>query len=164
MAAGTQTLTTANKKAFWRKIKQATNYSYNVPLDPGGLFAFDSGSQTVAATNTETQDDELFVLQFPDGAYLVDLQVEFSDLDTGANLIVDTIVETSGGTETVLITGTNPQSAVKDELDANAGHLLRDVGGQYLGFKVTTGAAGGAQAGTVRYKGLIWIGTPLTGF
>ena len=165
MAADTQILSSANKKSFWRKIMQQTRYGYSVPLDPGGLYAFDTGAATVAATNTETADDELFVLQFPDGAYLVNLQVTLTDLDSHGTptLVLDHIVENAAGTEVVLISGsTVGQAAGSDELDANGGHLLRDVGGMYLGFKVSTGAAT-AAAGTVRYKGLIWIGSPITG-
>lgn len=163
MGAGTVT-TGANPEAFYNLLKDETRARKLPNALPCGVYAFDSGSTTVADTYTETAGDEFFPIRFPTKrkCYIVALQVTFSDLDSGANLIVDTIVEDTAGTETVLITGTNPQAAVNDEMDINAGNLLREVTGQYLGFKVTTGAAGGAVAGTVRYKGLVYLGDPVS--
>lgn len=162
MPAGTDT-TGANPEAFYNLLKDETRSRKLPNALPCGVYAFDSGTITVAATHTETANDEFFPIQFPSKrkCYLVALHTTYSDLDTGANLILNTIMETTGGTETILITGTNPQSAVSDELDANGFHLLRECTGQYLGFKVTTGAAGGAQAGTMQYRGLIYLGDPV---
>lgn len=168
MAAGAQILTSANKRSTFRRLKQATNYRNNISFDPVGLYAFDTGAQTVAATNTETANDLLFTFQFPNDCYLYDLQVTVTDLDSGANLVFDVITSdtgASGGTEVVLINDTSiGQTGGSDELDRNNGLMLSDVSGLYLGIKVGTGAAAGAQAGTIRFKGLLHMGAPLTGF
>jgi hypothetical protein len=167
MAAGYQIATTANKRTTWRQIMKDTRYSANVPLDPVGLYAFNTGAQTVAITNTETIADALFTFQFPNNCYLYDLQVTFSALDAGSTLVVDVITSTtgaSGGTEVVLINdSTAGQAGGSDELDRNTGHMLRDVSGLYLGFKVGA-AATTVAAGTVTFKGIIHIGSPVTGF
>jgi len=160
MPAGTAYSSIANSDSFFRKAKRITAVHKNPNLRPVGLFAFDSGADTVAATNTETAGDELFTIKFPDETYLLSLQVTASVLDSNGipALVFDTIVEDSAGSETVLINdSTIGQAGGSDELDANAGHILRDVSNQYLGFKVATGAAT-AAAGTIRYKGLVWMG------
>lgn len=168
MAAGTQYLDSANSKSFMRLLKKENNYRQNIRFDPAGFFAFDSGAQTVATTNTETIADELFVLKFPDNTYIYDLQVTVTDLDSDGTptLELDHIVENSAGTETILINGsgsTIAEAGGSDDMDRGAGNMFKDVSNQYLGFKVRTAAATPA-AGTVRYKGIIYIGAPLTGF
>lgn len=167
MAAATDIRSSANKQAFWRKVKKDTNYQVAVPYDPQGIYAFDTGDVTVASTNVDDADDELFVLKFPDGTYLVNLQVTVSDLDTHGTptLELNHIVENDAGTEVIVIAGassTIAEAGGSAMMDTAGGHLLRDVGGMYLGFKVATDSAT-AAAGTVRYKGLIWMGAPITG-
>lgn len=160
MAAGTAYSSIANAESFYRKAKRITAVQKNPNLRPVGVYAFDSGADTVATTNTETADDELFTLKFPDETYLISLQATATDLDSNVApaLVFDVIVEDSAGTEVVLINDTTiGQAGGSDELDANSGHILRDVSNHYLGFKVGTGAAT-AAAGTIRYKGLVWIG------
>lgn len=164
MPAGTDIRSSANTKAFYRKVKQVANQLFSEQLTTDyNIYAFDTGSVTVNATNVETAADELFFLQFPSGAKILDLQCVSSDMDTGANLIFDYIVETTAGVETVLITNVNGQAAATKET-IDAGKKYTDVGGQYFGIKVTTGAAGGAQAGTIRVKGQFYMGDLLTGF
>lgn len=162
MAAATDIRASANKKAFFRKLQQKARFKQLPGEVDGGFYAFDSGTITVNATNVDDANDELFVLKFPEGAKIINLRVDFSDMDSGANLLIDVNVETDGGSETTLINAVNAQSAVVDELDA--GLMFTDVGGQYLGHKVQVGAAGGALAGTARYRGVIFMGDLLTGF
>ena len=166
MAAAYSIGSTANKGATWRRLMQETRYANNVPLDPKGLFAFDTGAQTVAATNTDDVGDALFTFQFPNDCYLYDLQVTVTDMDAGTDLVLDVITSdtgASGGTEVVLINDTTiGQAGGSDELDRNLGYMLKDVSGLYLGIK--TGVAGSGVAGTVRFKGIVHIGSPVTGF
>lgn len=124
-----------------------------------GLVPF---SQTIEipTTSSDEADDEYFFFTFPKKAYLVDLQVTAEALDGHATptVVFDVISETSGGTETVLINDTTVgQAGGSDRLDADGGHLLRDVSLQKLGIKIETGAAT-AQAGDVTLKGFFWAG------
>lgn len=164
MAAGTDIRNSANKKASYRRIRQFKSDVVAREQRPdGGIYVFDTGDVAVAATNTETVDDILLVFQFPLGAKLLGLKTVWSDLDTGALLIANTVVRTEAGAETVLMTGHNMQTAgSKDVLDA--GKLFTDVGGQYLGFHVTTGSGAGATTGTIRYYGMFYMGDMITGF
>lgn len=169
MAAGYQLLSVANKRAVWRRFMQDARRKNAVPLDPQGFYAFNTGAQTVEATNVETAADALFVFQFPNDCYLYDLQVTITDIDTDGSpaAVFDVLTSTtgaSGGTEVVLINdSTIGQAGGSDELDRNSGHMFRDVSGLYLGIKMATGAAT-AAAGTITFKGIVHIGAPITGF
>lgn len=168
MAAAYSIGSTANKRSTWRLIKHATNYTNNVPFDPQGFFAFDTGAQALAATNVDDADDAKFTFQFPDNCYIYDLQATVTDLDGDAApaLVFDVITSTtgaSGGTEVVLINDSDAgQAGGSDELDRNSGHMFRDVSGLYLGIRVVTPAATPA-AGTIRFKGIIHVGSLITG-
>ena len=166
MAAGTAYTASYNVENFTRLCRKITGVRKNPNLMPAGVYMFDSGSQTVAATNTETAADELFSLVFPGDCFLIGLQVQVSDLDSnGAPAIVfDVNAQTSAGVNTTLINDTTiGQAGGYDELDANVGAYLLDVSNQKLGFKIVTGAAT-AVAGTVRYKGLVYIGPKAENF
>lgn len=159
--------TAANKRAFFRQLKRVNNYRQNVKNDPGGIFGFSTGAQTVATTNIDDADDAMFFIQFPNNTYLLNLQYTWTDVDSATAFVWDAVTSTtgaSGGTEVVLINdSTTGQAAGSDELDANAGHVLRDVSNLYLGFRVVT-AAGTPVAGTVTIKGTVLIGDLVTGF
>ena len=165
MAAATTFGNAATSSLFWRQMKRALNYRNNVRLDPlgGGLFAFDTGAVTISTDKVDDIGDEHYVLRFPDQTYLVALQVTSTEMDTGVDaLVMDFQTQTSGGTEAKLITGsTIGQGGGSDELDANLGSSLLDVSNLYLGHEVTTDAATPA-AGTLRYKGLVWMGAPIS--
>lgn len=169
MAAAYSIGSTANKKSSFRRLKKENTYRKNIPLLPQGFFAFDTGAQTVATTNVDDAGDALFTFQFPADCYLYDLQVTVTDLDSdgSAALVFDVITSTtgaSGGTEVVLINDTTiGQAGGSDELDRNGGLMLSDVSEKYLGIKVATASAT-AAAGTIRFKGIIHIGSPITGF
>lgn len=158
MAASTTTLSTANAESFDRVSRRVTAIQKNPNLKPQGVYAFDSGALTVATTAIDETNDEHFGLKFPGDTYLIDLQATATDMDTGNAVVLDVIVEDDAGTEVVLINAsTIGQGAGSDELDADGGHLLRDISNHFLGFKVET-LATTPVAGTIRYKGLVWRG------
>lgn len=162
MAAATVNKAPVNDHTFKNLAKAKTRFRKAPNETPDGVYAFDTGAVTVATTEIDDVDDEVFYLTFPGKCYLLDLWVDWSDVDTHATptLEVDHIVETSGGTETILIaTSTAPQSGAVDELDA--GLRFTDVSNRKLGHRVVTSAAT-AAAGTVRYKGLVYIGDLLS--
>jgi len=158
MAAGTQNLSSVNAYTF-ASIAKRQMRDERLPDDHlRGSFSFTTGARTVAATNTETEADELFVLTFPEKCYLEHLLVTITDVDTNATptLVFDVIVENSAGTEVVLINdATIGQAGGTDELDANL--FLTDVSEKKLGIKVVTGSAT-AAAGTITFKGRVWLG------
>jgi len=130
-----------------------------------GLFAFTTTAE-VPTTSLDTQNDEYFFFTFPaqTNCYLVALEVTTDDLDAHATpaLVFDVNIENAAGTEVTLINNTTiGQGGGSDLLDADGGHILRDVTGQKLGIKIVTIAATAAE-GTVTLKGLFWAGDPIS--
>ena len=167
MAAATVTLSSANKKTAYRLFERVRR-GLNIPnSNPDGLLLpLDSGSFTPASTSTDDAGDVIRALQVPFGFKLVSLQiVSTAEVDTGGNaLVFDVTAETEAAVHTTLISGcTVGQGATdKDDLDANSGHLLRDIGASYISLKITTPATGNAGTGALRVKALGYMGDLVT--
>lgn len=158
MAAATVNDVNVNNKSFQRKLNHVSNARFGAPNKPNGLFYFDTGDRSIAATSGDDTNDEFFVLTFPANTRLLALQYSSSDRDTGAAMVEDVIVENAAGTEVVLINDTQTgRGSASDELDLGGSHFGRDVSGMKLGLKVVT-AGSSAAAGTVRFKGVVLIG------
>jgi hypothetical protein len=144
--------TTANKLALTnainKKARQRRNSEYSAR---GGLFLIRK-TINIAATDVDTANDELDLLVFPDGAYLVRAAFKFTSLDSNASKTLTlnvNINNTSGVAEkTILATSQTPRAGGYVEADTTAEVLGYDVGGKTLTTKVGTVAATPA-AGTV---------------
>lgn len=160
MPASTVIAATANDQTFYRGAKVINNGMFAAPLRPLGIYPFDTGAVTVATTSLDDIGDEVFVVKFPDNCYLGDFQITVTDMDSNATptLVFSVITENSAGTEVVYTaTTTIGQGGGTDEPDLGVQVLGKEVSNLYLGIKVTTAAATAAQ-GTVRIKGLVWLG------
>jgi hypothetical protein len=158
MAAATSTATSANKASLWRKLQRVTAARATKNLRPTGLYLIEA-SAAVATTNVDDANDELRIVEFPDGqVYLLDLKVELTDCDTnGAPALVVDFITDDGSTEAVLINdSTIGQAGGTDDLDANVDMDNLEVGGKFLAMKVVTAAAT-AAAGTVTVRALVYI-------
>jgi hypothetical protein len=149
----------ANKAALSRALRKNQIARGQKPTKPSGLFVIERAIP-VAATNVETANDELYLLQFPDGnVRLLNLRITATDLDTDGSpaLVFSIKTETTGGTEVTLISGsTIGQAGGSDDLDANTPLASLDVGGEYLIMDVSTGAAT-AAAGTLTVQATVFI-------
>lgn len=165
MSAATVTAATANADSIFRQIKTIQNKKTVKPLAPQGLYYIDTGAVAFATTQIDDINDETYVLQFPQGCYLVgsSLEVTYSDMDTHVTPTLAFDVKTDdGSTEVTLISNsTGAQTGTYDQADADLGFQLKDVSGLYLNFKVKT-AASTAAAGTVRVRCLVFLGDKVT--
>ena len=166
MAAETVTLARANKKSLHELFKRlAQGFKLSPRATDGAVYFFDTGSYTPPSTVTDDIGDKVQLLRFPDGARLGFVSIwSTAEIDGGSALVWDLQATTSGGTETVLISGCTVGRGASDEddLDANLGANGPglDVGGQFLELEVTTPATSNAGTGAIRARGWVWMGTP----
>lgn len=160
--ASTVTSSHANSAAFWRLIKKEVNRRHASPLAPRGIFPF-VVSETVATTSIDDVNDEVRLVKFPDRCYLIALQVTATDMDTNATptLRFDVQVDDDSTEVDLIANSTVGQGGGSDELDEDAGHLLREVSNKYLQIKVDAVSATPAS-GTLTFKGLVYIEAPTT--
>ncbi len=165
MAAGTaySSLTSATDLGFGKRAAKVNNSRYVAPLRPGGIYTFDTGALTVATTNIDDVNDELRLLRFPDRCFLLALQVTATDMDTNGapTLSFDVQIDNNTAEVDLIANSTIGRTGGSDELDINAGHILRDVSLNWLQIKVDAAAATGA-AGTIRAKGVVLINQSLS--
>jgi hypothetical protein len=106
---------------------------------------------TVPATSVDDNDDILRLFKCPAGAYIREWRSSPSDLDSGANLVYSILaINDADATQVTLVSGSN-----KGQAGTASDRLLDDAVGKYVGnywiaLKATTGAAGGAAAGTLK--------------
>lgn len=164
MTATTATSSKATQYNFREYLLRNTKTRKLTNELPHGVYAFTFEAE-VPTTSTDEADDEYRLGYFPNNynIYLVDLQVTTDDLDTNATpTAVFDVITDDGSSEVVLINdSTVMQGGGSDRLDADGGHLLRQVDGKWIGIKMATEAATPA-AGTVTLKGLVYVGTPIT--
>jgi hypothetical protein len=108
---------------------------------------------TVPATAIDDANDILRLSpKFGPDTVLHDFAGTPSDLDSGANHVYDIIwVTEAGATTLTLVSGSTKGQAASGSDEAAAAAKYRHVGEGYLAMKTTTGAAGGATAGTYSY-------------
>jgi hypothetical protein len=121
----------------------------------------------LAATQVDFAADATNLFLFPDKAYLWSpIYVDVDDLDTGAGLVWDLVVEDTDGSNAVVLIddSTVGQAAGTDVSDDEQADLLRDVSGKYLRLEIATAAAT-PVAGTfrVRFAYFAGFGGQLTG-
>lgn len=106
---------------------------------------------SLATTNIDNADDGVVFYQFPSAAYLWDLSVYATDMDTNATptLVFDVgIGDSDGAVDTVLINDTTiGQGAGRDDLDATVQKWV-NCSSKYLMIDIVTAAAT-AAAGTL---------------
>ena len=162
MSAGTSTLARANKKSLYELFKRVKRSLIRPDSNPDGLFLpFDSGNFTPVDAETESADDQLRVLRFPDGAKLYDLQiVSTAELDSGAAWVYDLQVDDDTTEYTLIANCTVGRGASdEDEMDLNTGYRFLDVGGFYLQLKTSTPPTGNTGTGVLRVKGMLYMGS-----
>ena len=163
MPATTVNSSSVNSKAFQNKLNKVANYRGAAPNRPAGLYAFDTQDMTIVAAQAGDAGDEFFFFTAPGNCKLVEIEYTSSDRDSNVSptLVEDVISETAAGVETILVTGATSGQAgtVSAMLDRTTEMFMKDISGQKIGLKVTTGAAT-AAAGTGRLKGIVLIGTP----
>lgn len=162
MAAATSTASSANKKALYRKLIRDTTGRSVKTTKPNGFYMIEA-AVAVATTNIDDVNDELRLIEFPDGnVYLFGLKIEATDMDTnGSPTLQFDIITDDGSTERTLISNsTIGRAGGTDDLDADVDMDFLEVGGKFLAMKVDTAAAT-AAAGTLTARALIYI-NPIT--
>jgi hypothetical protein len=142
----------ANKDALANAINKKARRRRNAEYAAnGGLFLI-RRTINIAAADVDTANDELDLLVFPDGVFLVRAAFKFSALDSNASktLTMNVNINTPAGAveKTILATSQTPRAGGYVEADATGEVLGYDVGGKILTTKVGTAAAT-AAAGTV---------------
>lgn len=164
MAASTATSSRATLYNFREYLLRNTRTRKKPGDLPHGVYAFIFEAE-VPTTSTDEQNDEYRLGYFPDdyNIYLMDLQVTADDMDTHATptAVFDVNLDDGSSEVTLINNSTVMQGGGSDELDADAGHVLRSVSGNWLVVKMVTAGATPA-AGTVTLKGLVYVGTPIT--
>jgi hypothetical protein len=121
----------------------------------------------LATTQTDHVDDNTNLFLFPDVAHLWSpIYVDIDDLDTGAGLQWDLVVEDTDGTNSVTLisNSTAGQAAGTDLSDDEQADLLRDVSGKYLRIEIdVVGATPVAGTFRVRFAYFAGFGGQLTG-
>lgn len=157
MTATTVTASTANKASLYRKLLKLQAAAASRPMRPRGPYVLAPAAITLATTSIDEAADKVTLLEFPDGCYLLALEITVTDMDTNVSpaLVFDINKVTSAGVATTLINdSTRGQAGGKDELDVDVGALGLDVGGCLLQFQVVTAAAT-AAAGTIAVRAII---------
>lgn len=155
----------ANTSQFLRNLKRAENARMVRPLNPNGLYYFDTGNITVPVASRNEADDEYFLIGFPENSYLVDLFVNGTDIgDNNCELkVVSGPAATIGTGLTDLIAAARVDAATWTMLGPDAAYSYHDIGGDYLGIKITTAPiVATATTTTVRMRGLVYVGTAIS--
>lgn len=155
------TAATANKKATYRALQKRKTKDHNERLAPNGLFYIEKDCPVLAA-DLDLQDDETYLIQFPDVCYLMAGSVTVTDMDSGVAALVFDINVDDGSTEQTVINDSTIGQGGGSAAFSNTKVPGMDVGGQYLALKVVT-AAGTAAAGTVTVRVLVST-TKVSGF
>jgi hypothetical protein len=160
MGAGVALTTIANYgfEPFRRAVRKWITHREASPGDFFGLVPFDTGALTVPATAIETQDDVLVLFQFPvNVSGLLDLEATVTDLDTGTDLLFKIGYGLVDGTyqgELIPAATVGALGQTGGTVKATLPLLGQDLSGKYCILK-TTATAAGAQAGTIRIRGVI---------
>lgn len=151
MAAGTTNSNAALNKdgsgALERHLRSAlAHQAFGVPIVVGDKV-------TVPTTAIDDANDILRLSpKFGPDTVLHDFAGTPSDLDSGTNHVYDIIWVTEAGVTTVtLVSGSTKSQAASGSDECAAAARYKHVGEGYLAMKTTTGAAGGATAGTYSY-------------
>lgn len=114
---------------------------------------------TIPATSVDDASDIVRLFKAPAGAYIWAWRSTPSDMDSGANLVYDIVAtDDSDVVKLQMVTGSTKAQAASGSdalLDAARG---RYIGNYWVAVKVTTGAAGGALAGTLKCAWQLSIG------
>lgn len=156
MAAGTYISTLSTAATLNREVNAIFSSRESAPGRPGkgGLVGPFTVTAVLPTASVDDNDDKVNLFVFPSSFLLVGMSVNFPDLDTGANLVQSVLAVTVAGgtTQATLISATQAgRTGANDDLDANLDAPI-DVGGCYCQLHTTTGAAGGAQGGTITVK------------
>lgn len=129
----------------------------NLQNGPFGQLVPIGDKVTVPATSVDDANDILRLSpKFGPDTVLWDFAGTPSDLDSGANHVYDIIWVTEAGVTTLtIVSGSTKGQAATGSDEAAAAAKGRLVGEGYLAMKTTTGAAGGATAGTYNYGMLL---------
>lgn len=132
----------------------------NLQNAPFGTIVPVGDSVAVPATSVDDANDILRLSpKFGPDTVLWNFTGTPSDLDSGANHIYDIIWVTEAGVTTLtIVSGSTKGQAASGTDEAAAAAKGRLVGEGYLAMKTTTGAAGGATAGTYNYAMLLSSG------
>lgn len=170
MAAATVSTTLAsNGPQTFESLLQHKQFGIiNIQNRPSKSFMFDSGDQTILSTQTNDVNDRTLLFQFPakyGAVYIEDLAVTVStalDAHATPTVVFSILTYDTADLDVYIATTTIGQAGGTKELDAATGFKYKkDVSGKYLCLKITTGSAT-AQAGVVRVRGKIYVGSPIT--